>query len=342
MSARTLATRTACALLLCCAACDSSATSQGAGSAPTGSSPASLPVSSPSGAPPAPGSVVVYQGGGIWTVPRAGRGSPTSLSGDVSGPEHPDWSPDGRTVVFESEHADFYTAPVDGSQPPSLLWECATPCTVAQDAAWSPDGSEIAFMTAESTDGVTTSRAAVLALDVGTGATRTVVEDTSGTVWLYGPRWSGDGRSIVLEQDTFASHRLDEGTVTRFEVVVVPTAGGGRPRPVASWPGPAVGPGAPAPDWSRDRDLLVYSRADNLHVVRPDGTGDRTVTQYDGRTEHAIQPTFAPGGDTIVFTHVMGEFDVDDRPTGAVIGLDGDDLQALAGGAGMTHPRLNP
>ena len=144
MPARPVAAWAAGVLLLCCAGCGGSgATSQGAGPSPTspsptGSSPTSPPVPSPSGARPPPGSLVVYQGGGIWTVPRAGRGSPTSLSGDVTGAEHPDWSPDGRTVVFESEHADLYTAPADGSEPPSLLWECATPCTVAQDAAWSP------------------------------------------------------------------------------------------------------------------------------------------------------------------------------------------------------------
>ncbi|MEO7981015.1 MAG: hypothetical protein ABI807_09015 [Sporichthyaceae bacterium] len=327
---------TACTVLLLCAGC-------GGSTPPAPEAADTSAAATPTAATDVgPASVVLYQGAGIYTVPRTGPGEPTRLSADLPGAEHPDWSPDGTTVVFESAAAAIYTVPSDGAKPPSRVWECTDPCQAVQDAAWSPDGHELAFLTAESTDGTHTSRAAILALDVTSGTTRTVVEDTSGRVWLYHPRWSGDGRSIVYERDVFASRRLDEERVVRFAVVVVPSASGGRPRQVASWPGPATGPGAPAPDWSRDQDLVVYSRADNLHVVSPTGTGDRTITHYDGRTEHAIQPTFAPGGRGIVFTYVAGEFDVDDRPSGAVVGLDGSGLRPLAAGAGMTHPRLSP
>ncbi|MEO6265045.1 MAG: hypothetical protein ABIO66_00405 [Nocardioidaceae bacterium] len=284
---------------------------------------------------------VLYQGAGIFVVPRDG-GSPTRLSGGLAGAEHPDWSPDGATVVFESEFAGVYRAAADGSAAPRRLWSCSRPCVSVHDAAWSPDGTEIAVAVAESRDDVHTSRSAVLSIDVASGAARTVVADRSGRRWLFAPRWSGDGRRLVLERDTFASRRLDEGRVLEVAVLVVSARGRSVPREIAGWAGPVAGPGAPAPDWDRRRDLIVYTRDDNLRLVWPDGSHDRALTDVDGDTEHAIQPTFTPDGRSVVFTHVTGRFDVDDRPTAAVISVDGGEPAPLAAGVSMTHPRLGP
>ena len=161
------------------------------------------------------------------------------------------------------------------------VYTCAAPCHSLQDGAWSPNGSEIAFMVAETKDGATTSRSAILSLNVGSGAVRTIVEDTSGRVWLFHPRWSGDGQSIVFERDTFASNRVDESTTTKVEIAVASASGGTDAKDVASWDGPISGPGSPDPDWNSVDDLIVFCRNDNLFTVQPDGTSEVQLTRFD-------------------------------------------------------------
>ena len=77
-----------------------------------------------------------------------------------------------------------------------------------------------------------------------------------------------------------------------------------------------------------------------MATVPADGGDPVPVTDFDGVTEHAVQPTFTPDGDGIVFTYVTGRWDVDDSPTAAVISLDGSGFEVLAQGVAATHPRL--
>lgn len=160
-------------------------------------------------------------------------------------------------------------------------------------------------------------------------------------VWLFAPRWSGDGESIVFEQDTFASNLLSEGEITSIAIATTPAAGQGTATTLATFDGPFGGPGAPAPDWSPVEDRIVFVRGDNLFTIAADGTDEIRVTDFDGVQEHAIQPTFTPDGQAIVFTYVTGEFGVDDAPTAAVIGLDGTGQTTIGTGT-MTHVRLRP
>ena len=75
-------------------------------------------------------------------------------------------------------------------------------------------------------------------------------------------------------------------------------------------------------------------------MLSADATSPGTsLTHLDPATEHAIQPTFAPGGEQIVFTHVPGAFyaNIDEI---AVVDLDGSHLMDL--GVRGTHGRLQP
>ena len=287
-------------------------------------------------------SLIVFQSGGrVQTILPDGTTKGVVAPEAPDGQEHPDWSRDGLRIVFDTQFSQLWTVNADGSDL-AAAYECVSPCQSLQDGSWSPDGREIGFMVAESVDGTTTSRSAIVALNVVTGDVRTIYEDTSGTVWLFNPRWSGDGQSIVFEEDTFASNLLSEGEITSMAVAVVPADGATAPEYLATLSGPFDGPGSPAPDWSPVDDLIVFSRADNLFTVRADGSGEVQVTDFDAVEEHAIQPTFTPDGNAIVFTYVTGEFDVDDSPTAALIGLDGSGQVVIGGGAAMTHPRLQP
>lgn len=289
----------------------------------------------PSDALPDLPSDLVFQGDRVMVKPADGT-SARALTSDDGPPhqEHPDWSPDGSHVVFDSGFSTLWTARFDG-EGLEQIYECLDPCYVVQDGAWSPDGRSIAFMEGTG-DGTVTTSGKIQILTIDTKTVRTVFEDTTGTGLVSAPRWSPDGRSIVFEADTYASNKQTEEKIVRGRIGIIGVDGPPEPRFIAS----GTDQPASTPDWSRTGGLVVFSKGDNLVTVRPDGSKQHVITKFNGKTEHAIQPTFAPSGDLIVFTYVTGTFDVDDKQSAATVDLKGNDLTILAGQA--THPRLRP
>ena len=283
-----------------------------------------------------PPSVTYQRDGTVWVRP-AGHGNVVDIGAGVDGkPQHPDWSPDGSRLAFETDFATIWTVAADGSDT-RRLYDCSGRCVAVQDAAWSPDGSEIAFVEARTTDGVHTSQGMVRVVDVASGAVRTIHRDRTGRVWVFQPRWSDGGGELVYEEDVFASSKLAESVVTRVRVVTIESDGRSR-HVVGAWK-PSRGPGSPDPDWSGDSLVLV--RHDNLVLVDT-ATGERRrLTTYDGDTRHAIQPTFGPDGRSIAFTYVRGGFGVDDVAEGAVVDARTGEVTML-GLPGATHVRLGP
>lgn len=253
------------------------------------------------------------------------------------GQEHPDWAPDGRHIVFDTDFAQLWTASTTGDDP-EMVFDCVAPCSAVYDGAWSPDGEQIAFAMAETEDGVHTSRASIAVLNVATRDVHTLYSDESGVVWIFQPRWSPDASQLVFDEATFASNRLDEGSVISERIAVANASADAEP--VRYLTDPADG-AATTPDWASTGDLIVFVRDSNLVTIRPDGRAETQVTDFDGVSEHAIQPTFLPDGSRIVFTHVTGTFGVDDVPAAAVIALDGSRPTDLPLGA-ATHVRVNP
>ncbi|MGE0308899.1 MAG: hypothetical protein AB7Q27_24455 [Acidimicrobiia bacterium] len=86
----------------------------------------------------------------------------------------------------------------------------------------------------------------------------------------------------------------------------------------------------------------MFQRDSNLWLIQPDGSGERALTSLDGSSEHAIQPTFTPDGQSVAFTYVAGQFGIDDKPTAAQIPLDGTTFETIGDGSRITHPRLRP
>ena len=278
---------------------------------------------------------VALQGNGISVIGLDARGA-AQLARGVPGAEHPDWSPDGGRIAFESDFRSIQTMAADGSDV-RQLYACAPPCEAVQEPA-SPDGAELAFALAESTDGMHTSRGAVVALDVAKGTLRTLTEDRTGRVWFYTPRWAGDGARLVVDRETFASTRVDESSVSKVEVVLVPSRAG-TPRVLAQWAGPVEW--SPSPDWNRHADLIVYSRDGNLRTMAPDGSGAAALTTLDGTSEFAIQPSFTPDGTHVVYARVQTRSGTTVN-TGELLALHGGKASVLGGGVQMTHPRLSP
>ncbi len=143
-------------------------------------------------------------------------------------------------------------------------------------------------------DGGDDSRALLRVMDVADGHVRNILAGRTGRIGFYSPRWSDDGRSLVFEEDVFASTRLDETVVRRTRVVTVRADGHHRRVLETLAAGRSSGPGSPAPDWSGRR--VVFVRDDNLVVLDLRDGSRRVLTSYDGSDEHAIQPTFGPDG----------------------------------------------
>jgi TolB protein len=127
------------------------------------------------------------------TPPRNLTNNPAAIDDD------PDWSPDGRTIVYTShaltdigdDHpsAELYTTAADGTGRPTRLTNNAEE---ERAPAWSPDGTRLVFMCRH---GGSDLEICVMNAD-GTGQ----VQLTDNTIGDLTPSWSPDGSKIVFHR----------------------------------------------------------------------------------------------------------------------------------------------
>ncbi|MBI3364085.1 MAG: S9 family peptidase [Ignavibacteriae bacterium] len=83
----------------------------------------------------------------IWIIPSDGRGEPRQLTNSPKHDRHPRWSPDGKSIAFESNRDgsyQIYIQNVDGGEARKLT----SISTEANQAIWSHDRTTIAFVSA--------------------------------------------------------------------------------------------------------------------------------------------------------------------------------------------------
>ncbi len=136
--------------------------------------------------------------GVIWTLPVAG-GRARRITDDLTDGAQPDWSPDGKTLVFQSYRDgtfQIWTVNADGTglrQHTRGAFDCREP-------RFSPDGKSIAFSSDR------TGSYAIHVLDLATGATR---------LWAAAegqacePAWSPDGARIAFAVERAAIEIVD-------------------------------------------------------------------------------------------------------------------------------------
>lgn len=128
----------------------------------------------------------------LWTMP-VGGGPLRRLSGDFDDLGQPDWSPDGRRIIFQSYRTGLFklwSVAADGSD-----WQQHTDGIDIDDREprWSPDGRTVAFSSDRS------GRYAIHLLDIATGR---VSQLSKGTSQDSQPAWSPDGKRIAYVADS--------------------------------------------------------------------------------------------------------------------------------------------
>ncbi len=191
---------------------------------------------------------------------------------------NPDFSPDGREIIFTSykrRNPDLYRRPL--SSPVEVLLSNSKGLNIT--GSWSPDGSKIALALSKDGD------AEIYTIEKdGSRPTRLTIDPALD---LY-PSWSPDGKQIA-----FVSDRMGKPQI------FVMKASGGDVRRLTTTGNYNVNP-----RWSPKGDKIAYSRMVNggfqIFTISADGTSDSQLTT-EGSNEN---PAWSADGRFICFSSV--------------------------------------
>jgi len=217
----------------------------------------------------------------LWIVDtRTWHARQLTSCGDVS--FCPYWNPSGDTIAF-SAGRDIWTIEGDGDN----LTRLTDDLSLELCRGWSPDGKRIAYLLNHS----------LWMMDTDGRNTQLVINGTSTKFDIY-PAWSPDstriavscpGRvTVVVDGELIDERNPQEG------LLIVEIAGG-------SYNLLEVGD-CSLPSWSPDGDRIAYVSADGIRTVRPDGSGNRKIS--DDRVYPAENPKWLSSGDRIIYLAV--------------------------------------
>ncbi len=226
------------------------------------------------------GADLIYSMQGTLWRQRIGADVAQQLTSGPGYDYQPDWSPDGRSVVFARyAHDAIELQRLDITS--GTVTALTTNGAVNVDPRWSPDGTRIAFVSSAYNQ-----RWHVFVLGADGGEPQRLTEDSDSHLPRYyysrfdhyiSPAWSPDGSEIVLVSNRGRIH----GTGGFWRMAAKP---GSPLREIryeeTTWKA--------HPDWSPDGRRIVYS-------------------SYLGRQWHQLWLTTADGGDPLPLTY--GDFD---------------------------------
>ena len=215
----------------------------------------------------------------------------TNLSEHPAGDFEPQWSPDGRRIVFVSHRdgpSELYTMNADGEDVRRLT---------DRDGAewgptWSPDGRRVAYVS----EGVGEIRALYI-VRLADGVVERIGDQPRFIVGGGGPRWSPDGRTVAL----VVAPPIIEGRSNTVWTLDLATRA---PRRIVHNPDDPT-QSAWAPDWSPDGSRIAYTvgsvakASRTIHTIGARGAGEQEIATDAPRPSEAA---WSPDGESIAYT----------------------------------------
>jgi Tol biopolymer transport system component len=185
--------------------------------------------------------------GNLWTLSTSG-GPATRISSLLQDTAYPDWSPDGKTIAFQSYKSGtfhIWAMNPDGSN----VRQLTSGYYDDREPQFSPDATKIVFSSDRPPDGSPAGTATgsynLWTLTLATG-TLTELTHASGGVNYYYPTWTPDGKTITYVD---SSHAIES----------IAADGTGSPTTLYSDPTNTFY----SPTWSPDGKNLAYTELDN-------------------------------------------------------------------------------
>lgn len=213
-----------------------------------------------------------------------------SKSGNQS-EEDPDWSPDGKSILYTVDHAFIYIMDEYGKNKHFIAYGFS--------ADFSPDGTEIVFSSNYYSEVVQIFKQKI----DGSNLQQLTFGDTPAV----NPSWSPDGEKIAYE-----SANLDP-SVGPSDIWLMDSDGDNQQNLTNnigfSW--------AYTPTWSPDSGKIIfaeqasgysfpYYEAPQIYTMNPDGT-NRTLLTFYGSGKY--EPKWSPIGNVIIFSASQGRYD---------------------------------